>query len=330
LPANRFRDEPAPDSNNQTPSSGTSQVVQRKSIEIAAPKKNYAPLSGVNTAPQANSLSQDSKYFITYEELNFEYELGRGSFGSVHYGTWRMQPVAIKKLLDSNITEKDVSDFQAEAIIYSKIRPHQNVVTFLGFCISPLCIVTEFMSVGSLSAFIKNEDNKVQVETILTWALETAAGMAHLHLEGVVHRDLASRNLLLDNDFHVKIADFGMSRVLSDVNHGDVTKSDVGPLKWMAPECISEKKYSPKSDTYAFSITLIEMLSRGEPYPNVGALGVAIGVIREGLRPEIPEWTPPKLDALMRKCWQPKPEDRPDFKYIYNEIYQIIVESQDQ
>lgn len=87
--------------------------------------------------------------------------------------------------------------------------------------------------------------------------------MIHLSAEGVVHRDLACRNLLLDKQFTVKITDFGLARVVAmdeveSANEGQ-TRSYVGPIKWMSPENILDRTYSTKSDVWAYGICLIEM-----------------------------------------------------------------------
>jgi len=260
-----------------------------------------------------------SNSFVTF----LDKEVGRGASGVVSYAIWRMQHCAVKQLL-ATVTEKDIQDFNSEAELLMNLRPHTNVVSFYGICKDPLCIVTEFLPGGSLSSYLRS-DAKIDLDQVLTWAVETSAGMSHLHDEGVVHRDLASRNLLLDKNLSVKITDFGMSRIISNQEGAaDVTKSDVGPLKWMAPECILEKKYSQKSDSYAFGITLIEMLTRQEPYPGQSAVNIAIGVTRDNLRPPIPEYAPSQLADLIKKCYERVGEDRPTFKMIYDELYQIV------
>jgi len=183
------------------------------------------------------------------------------------------------------------------------------------------------MEKGNLTSILKGS-TEITLLQVLKWAMEAAAGMAHLHEEGIVHRDLAARNLLLTDNNVVKISDFGMSRVLVDKNQENVTKSDVGPLKWMAPECIVDQKYSPKSDSYAWGITVIEMLTRKEPYPGIDAVNVAIKVTQANMRPDIPKHCPPELGAVLKTCWSKTVEERPDFKTIYNKVYQIVKDNQ--
>jgi len=279
--------------------------------------------SGTESRPK--SLKKEANvegWLIPYEDIKIHNEVGRGASGTVSYATWRMQHCAVKQLL-ATVTEKDIEDFNQEAKLLMNLRPHANVVQFYGVCQNPFCIVTEFLSGGSLSAYLRSAV-KIDLEKVLTWAIETAAGMIHLHAEGVIHRELAARNLLLDPTLSIKITDFGMSRIISSQEGAaDVTKSDVGPLKWMAPECILEKQYSQKSDVYAIGITMIELLTRQEPYPGQSAVSIAIGVTRDNLRPSIPEWTPPQLAALIQSCWVRNREERPDMKKVYNDLYLI-------
>lgn len=120
---------------------------------------------------------------------------------------------------------------------------------------------------------------KLDTKTILKFAIGTCRGMVHLAAEGVVHRDLACRNLLLDELLRVKITDFGLARVLDDTSAGQ-TQSTVGPIKWMAPESIIHRKYSTKSDVWSFGICLIEMCLSSEPYPGEDQMKVAMSVCK--------------------------------------------------
>jgi len=143
-----------------------------------------------------------------------------------------------------------------------------------------------------------------------------AAGMLHLHREGIVHRDLATRNILLGSGNQVKISDFGLSRNTGDANSSDQTKSDTGPLKWMAPEAIRNREYSRSSDSWAFGVTLYELVARSEPYVGLDPVQAALQVTHSGLRLEIPKYTPFILAEIMRGCFEYDPARRPDFQYI--------------
>ena len=143
---------------------------------------------------------------------------------------------------------------------------------------NPFCIVTEFYPKGSLRKVLQCEELPPMV--ILEIIKGIARGLNHLHRtklvqlphsffleELIIHRDVAARNVLLTDTFQAKISDFGMSRVLHSQSDSGSTKSDVGmiflyildlkigPIKWMAKECIVEKKFSTKSDVWAFGMS---------------------------------------------------------------------------
>jgi len=255
---------------------------------------------------------------IDYTELSFDAEIGKGAYGVVYKGRWREGVVAIKKLLlPSAMNEREMEDFRREAALMKNLRPHVNVVQFLGITSSPhpLCIVTEFMEHGSLYSFIHSE-NKVDTNLLVNLIKGIAAGMLHLHKEGIVHRDLACRNVLLGSGFQVKISDFGLSRVsdTGDTKKSNQTKSDTGPLKWMAPESIRYKEYSQASDIWSFGVVIWEIVSRSDPYPDLDPVQTALEVTTGGRRLEPPAHTPPILKQLMQNCFQTEPTKRPDFK----------------
>ena len=107
-----------------------------------------------------------------------------------------------------------MEDFVEEATLFAKIRPHINIVQFLGVCKSPLCAVAEYCSGGSLRSYIKLESEQINENLELFWIVGIAAGMSHLAREGIVHRDLACRNVLLTATLDPKITDFGLSKAL--------------------------------------------------------------------------------------------------------------------
>jgi len=98
------------------------------------------------------------------------------------------------------------------------------------------------------------------------------------------------------------------------------SKAEVGPLKWMAPECVTKKKSSEKSDVWSFGITCGEILTRKEPYPTYTAVHAATAVITEGLRIVLPENTAKPLQNLIGACFAVSPEDRPDFISIVSSL----------
>jgi len=153
--------------------------------------------------------------------------------------------VAIK-VLKGAFSSKQMEDFRAEGALMARLRPHKNVVQFLGICQQPPSMILEFCEGGNLFDFVIQKN--LSVDDQLDIMKGIGAGMLHLSYEKIVHRDLAARNILLDRGHIPKVSDFGMSRVIIDNTNEGQTKTNVGPIKWMAPESIRTSEYSEKSD----------------------------------------------------------------------------------
>jgi len=264
---------------------------------------------------------------IKMSDLLIEKEIGRGAYGIVFKARWREEAVAVKKIIgDADISDELVKAFTAEIKLMKNLRPHRAIVTMLGVVTDPLCIVTQFYENGSLLALLLSE-TKLSMEMNMKFVKGVASGMLHLHSEKIIHRDLAARNILLDKDFEPVIADFGLSRVVQGNNSKQATKSDVGPIKWMAPESLTNKVYSIKTDVWSFGVLCWEILARSEPFPDLEPLEVAFQVARDGLRLEIPAHCPPNLRSIILACWYDDPHHRPDFSLLVpqlNEVYDSL------
>lgn len=165
-------------------------------------------------------------------------------------------PIAIKVL-----KEDTNENFLEEAYIMATVD-HPNLVKLLGVCMtSPPMLITPLMPVGCLLSYVKTNRYKIGPEPMLQWCVQIAKGMAYLEEKNIVHRDLALRNVLIQRLNCVKITDFGLAKLL-DYDECEY-KSEGGkmPIKWLAPECISDKKFTHKSDVWAFAITIWEIFT---------------------------------------------------------------------
>jgi len=212
------------------------------------------------------------------------------------------------------------------------LRPHSNVVQLVGVCVNPakkLAIITEFLDNGSLLTFLKNPSNQISTAMVLGWARGICAGVTHLHFENIVHRDLACRNILLTQHLDPKVSDFGLSRK-TITNSSGQTKTDTGPLKWMAPEALMNRIYSTKSDVWAFGCVIVEMVTRDEPYPDQEVVAAAAGVSMRTQRPDIPQEylvddIITALKDIIAQCCMYDAQDRPDMKSIGLTLQQIQI-----
>ncbi|KAJ8427118.1 hypothetical protein Cgig2_030280 [Carnegiea gigantea] len=243
---------------------------------------------------------------------------------SLYKGTYCSQDVAIKVLKAERINTDLQKEFAQEVYIMRKVR-HKNVVQFIGACTKPpsLCIVTEFMSGGSVYDYLHKHRGTFKLPSLLKVAIDVSKGMNYLHQNNIIHRDLKAANLLMDENEVVKVADFGVARVKAQ---SGVMTAETGTYRWMAPEVIEHKPYDHKADVFSFGIVVWELLTGKLPYEYLTPLQAAVGVVQKGLRPTIPKNIHPKLAELLERCWQQDPALRPDFSEIIAILQQIAKE----
>jgi len=149
---------------------------------------------------------------------------------------------------------------------------------FIAACKKPpvYCIITEYMSQGNLRMYLnKKEPYSLSLEIIIRLALDISRGMEYLHSQGVIHRDLKSSNLLLDDDLRAKVADFGTSCLETRCRK---SKGNSGTYRWMAPEMVKEKPYTRKVDVYSFGIVLWELTTSLLPFQGMTPVQAAFAV----------------------------------------------------
>ena len=196
---------------------------------------------------------------------------------------------------------------------------HTNIVMFLGACTKypRLAIVLEYCKNKSLWFLLQSRRIKLDWEDRKRLALEIARGMNFLHSfpTPIIHRDLKSLNILIDECNRAKIGDFGWTRLKAEEMTGKI-----GTFQWMAPEVIQSNHYSEKADVFSYGIILWEIASREPPYRDITGAQVSRGVVERDLRPEIPRGTPEPFARRMKWCWSRAPGDRPSFKKVIEEL----------
>ncbi|GLT27831.1 hypothetical protein SLA2020_028020 [Shorea laevis] len=300
--------------------------------------KSYGGLSYGQTGshfepkPVLPPLPNKCDWEIDPSELDFSNSsiIGKGSFGEILKVYWRGTPVAVKRIRPSLSDDRLViQDFRHEVNLLVKLR-HPNIVQFLGAVTEkkPLMLITEYMRGGDLHQCLK-EKSALSPSTVINFALDIARGMAYLHNEPnvIIHRDLKPRNVLLVNSSadHLKVGDFGLSKLIKVQNSHDVYKltGETGTYRYMAPEVFKHRRYDTKVDVFSFAMILYEMLEGEPPFSNYEPYEAA-KYVADGHRPIFhTKSCLPELRDLTEKCWAADMNQRPSFLEILKKLEKI-------
>jgi serine/threonine protein kinase len=285
--------------------------------------------------------------------MELDLPVGQGSFGTIYRAIWNETPVAIKFLTSAKDKESYepnnpgagalVSVLESESQILASLR-HPNIVQFIGVCSQPPCMVSEFVEKGSLSDLIRStyDSQELSWGKLLKMLTDAATGMLYLHARSspIIHCDLKSNNILVDNFYRTKICDFNLSRLLEQ-STGSTLASVQNP-RWIAPEVLDGEGYSKESDVYSFGIVMWEVLTRQIPWHGVD-MGDIVSLVRDGARPQVPNFWEARdgrgnelivfeeYADLMTSCWSQNPYDRPSFADIIKSLKDMtLLSSSDQ
>ncbi|CAI8597668.1 unnamed protein product [Vicia faba] len=262
---------------------------------------------------------EEEEWSADMSQLFIGSKFASGRHSRIYRGVYKQMDVAIK-LVSQPEEDEDLAaflekQFTSEVGLLLRLR-HPNILTFIAACKKPpvFCIITEYLAGGSLRKYLhQQEPHSVPHELVLKLALDIARGMEYLHSEGILHRDLKSENLLLDEDMCVKVADFGISCLESQCGSA---KGFTGTYRWMAPEMIKEKHHTKKVDVYSFGIVLWELLTGLTPFDNMTPEQAAFAVSYKNARPPLPSECPWAFSNLINRCWSSNPKKRPHFVEI--------------
>jgi len=284
-----------------------------------------------NGDPAAEGHFVESQWEIHPEDIVVDerHKLGAGQFGTVFRGRLKGKDVAVKRLLVQKFENtKNEEEFKKEVKIMSSLR-HPNLLLFMGACTKPgsMMMVVEIMDKGSVYELLHTKDltRKLTFREKLSIAKGAAQGMSWLHgmNPAILHLDLKSANLLVDEHGVVKVADFGLSQIKKDQ-----MLERVGSPLYMAPEMLRGEVYDAKADVFSFGICLWELLTEKDPYDNsITKLNDLIDrVAHKHQRPVIPDNTEPRHKELLNKCWHQDPLQRPNFdEMLKSNIFDEVI-----
>jgi serine/threonine protein kinase len=182
---------------------------------------------------------------------------------------------------------------------------HENIVRIVGLCVgNQPSIVYELVTMGNLKVVLSKKPDWEKKMSIL---MDIAKGIEYLHNNDIIHRDIKSSNILIDNGYRAKLGDFGFVTLQQDC-----TMTKCGTPCWIAPEIMQGERYGRSADIYSFGIVMWEVLTCKMPYdghPNIPE-------IIKGERPPIPSSCNAGYSALMQACWDSEQEKRPSIEDI--------------
>ncbi|KAM8712566.1 hypothetical protein ACLKA7_012978 [Drosophila subpalustris] len=288
-------------------------------------------------------------YELDRSQIVLSAKIGVGQFGDVYVGSYTF-PVSAKaknKANDSSLSNSDAKydviqvavktckanedpekteNFLAEAYIMQKFD-HPHIIRLIGICsIMPIWIVMELAKLGELRAYLKTNSDRLSQGTLLKYCYQLSTALSYLESKKFVHRDIAARNVLVSTPTCVKLADFGLSRWVSDQSYYHSTPTVALPIKWMSPESINFRRFTTASDVWMFGVCIWEILMLGvKPFQGVKNSDV-ITKLENGERLPLPPNCPPRLYSLMSQCWAYEPLKRPNFKRIKETLCEILLE----
>ena len=298
-------------------------LEMQKSIEFS--KDGFNPLYSTNPMLQVPAEYEGIRLKeLTREGIIYIRDLGQGRFGlvvqaEVKFPGEQSETVAIKVLKDG-VTPEIRKEFFREATLMNTFD-HPNIVQLLGVCIEqdPLCMIFEFMELGDLNNFLRQNVTSARTQPgaaltahqLVGMAVDVAAGFHYLALNHYIHRDMATRNCLVNAKFRVKISDFGLSQDVYTKDYFRLGDSELLPIRWMPPEAILYAKFTLQSDVWSFGVVLWEIFTFGmQPYFSLTNEEV-VQHVRDGNVMNCPDDCPEEIYDLMIDCWAMDPAQRP-------------------
>ncbi|KAI0075090.1 kinase-like protein [Panus rudis PR-1116 ss-1] len=253
------------------------------------------------SSPSSPSSSSTSNKLLNAYQLGDS--LGKGAFGQVYRAlNWATgETVAVKEIQLSNIPKSEIGQIMSEIDLLKNLN-HPNIVKYKGFekTREYLYIILEFCENGSLHAICKRF-GKFPEPLVAVYISQVLEGLAYLHDQGVIHRDIKGANILTNKDGCVKLADFG---VASSTAAGAVRDDAVvGSPYWMAPEVIEQSGATTASDIWSVGCTVIELLEGKPPYHFLDPMPALFRIVQDDC-PPIPEGASPIVKDFLYHCFQ--------------------------
>lgn len=300
-------------------------IIKRKYEEKVKYHEMYMKSLGLDLI-QADGPDLD-KWEIPRDRVLINRKLGEGAFGTVYGGEaffhekgWLA--VAVKTLKVGSTTDEKL-DFLSEVEVMKRFE-HKNIIKLLGVCIKgePVLTVMEFMLYGDLKTYLLarrhlvndqsyEDSDEISNKKLTAMALDVARALSYLAQLKYVHRDVASRNCLVNAQRMVKLGDFGMTRPMYEHDYYKFNRKGMLPVRWMPPESLDLGVFTPASDVWSYGVLLYEIITFGSfPYQGMSNNEV-LEHVKKGNTLVVPKGVKLQLENLIYSCWRKDRNKRP-------------------
>ncbi|KAE9549463.1 hypothetical protein FO519_007321 [Halicephalobus sp. NKZ332] len=276
--------------------------------------------------------------------INFDKILGKGSTATVYYGKIKgpapvqtyFKSLETREFFDCKVAIKIGDDFTRDAVeqflneinAVKKIGFHKNICCLLGWTLHqgvPSMIMEPVnMNLLSLIKEFKNKNNDLDIKEMYKIFFQITSAMIKVSSLGLVHRDLATRNILLTPQLQVKLTDFGLCSICDETFTYRASLQNKLPIRWLSLEALTERLFSEASDVWSFGVLSWEVFSFGEvPYCSLENLEL-VDFLRSGNRLQKLENIPEEFWTLMESCWNEDRLQRPNFLKLNENMRSLI------
>mmetsp|Transcript_46407 Transcript_46407/g.110560 ORF Transcript_46407/g.110560 Transcript_46407/m.110560 type:complete len:634 (-) Transcript_46407:113-2014(-) len=287
---------------------------QRKNKRLEQEVQRLSERLNESRASQGGAAGGSVPHF-DLSEVDVQEQISQGGFSVIHKGVWHCTTVAVKKLFDPNINEELLAEFDNEVQKLGQLR-HPNILALLAVHRKPpaLSLIMELVEGGSLFQLLHSphqfqgrvpaaaggSNGGVPLKETLRILDTTGVVLAFLHARGIVHRDVKTHNVLLTPTLEVKVCDFGLARMRSELMTG--TMQFAGTPNYMAPEIFKNQKYTERVDVFAYGTLMWETMAVDIPFANLDPQDIKERVLAGKMLP-MPAAAPPALQEAIEACW---------------------------
>ncbi|XP_041862808.1 tyrosine-protein kinase RYK [Melanotaenia boesemani] len=317
------------------PSTQTTQYLRADTPNNAAPVTSYPSLriekNDLRSVTLMEAKAKVKDIAISRERVTLKDVLHEGTFGRIFHGVLLDEKDPSK---EKQVFVKTVKDHASEVQVTMmltescKLRGlhHRNLLPISHACTEdgekPM-VLLPFVAWGNLKLFLRqcklaeaNNPQAISQQDLVYMAIQIACGMSYLARREVIHKDLAARNCVIDDNMQVKITDNALSRDLFPMDYHCLGDNENRPVRWMALESLLNNDFSSASDVWAFGVTLWELMTLGQtPYVDIDPFEMS-AYLKDGYRIAQPINCPDELFAVMACCWALDPEERPKFQQL--------------